>query len=47
MRVVGGTNDSVDSHTANTAPKIGNSFSNSVNIHDLERIELFVVFEKK
>ena len=38
---------SVESPTANTAPRIGNSFSNSLNIHDLEGIEPFVVFEKK
>ena len=38
---------SVESSTANTAPRMGNSFSNSLNIHDLEGIEPFVVFEKK
>ena len=38
---------SVESPTANTAPRIRNSFPNSLNIHDLEGIEPFVVFEKK
>ena len=38
---------SVERPTVNTVPRIGNSFSNSLNIHDLEGIESFVVFEKK
>ena len=38
---------SFESRSANTAPRIGNSFSNSLNIDGLEGIEPFVVFEKK